>query len=69
MQVKPGSTKGPLVELDDEKYIVYLRERAVEGSANTALIKVLAEYFRLPKSRIAIKRGHRSRIKLIEIPD
>lgn len=69
IHVKPNSKKGPLVVADGDRLIVYLREKPVEGEANVALIRLLAKYFKIPKTSIAIKTGQRSRIKLVEISE
>ncbi len=65
--VKPNSKKGPLVIQDGQDLIIYLREKPIDGEANTALIKLLAKHFRVAKSCIVIKSGARGRKKLIEI--
>lgn len=65
--VKPGSKKGPLVIAAENQLTVYLREKAIDGAANTALIKLLADYFHVPKTCISIKSGAHSRLKVIEI--
>ena len=74
--VKPGSKKGPLVVKTPadassangaKNLTVYLREKPVDGSANTALIKLLADYFHVAKSCVVIKSGAASRHKLIEV--
>jgi uncharacterized protein len=39
----------------------------VEGRANEALCRLLANRLRVPRSSVAIVRGHRSRHKVIEI--
>ena len=66
--VKPGSRKGPLVEVgDDGALTVFVRERAVDGAANDGVIRVLADHFDVPRSRVTIVRGHTSRTKLIEV--
>ncbi|HVX54626.1 DUF167 domain-containing protein [Nocardioides sp.] len=68
--VKPGSTKGPLVEVGaDGVLTVFVRERAVDGAANTGVIRVLAAHFGVPRSRVAIVRGHASRIKVVEVDE
>lgn len=68
VRVKPGSAKGPLVEEDpDGGLLVYVRERAAEGAANAAVVKAVAEYLGVPKSRVSIRRGHTARIKTLEI--
>lgn len=65
--VKPGSKKGPLVLEENGELTVYLRERPIEGAANTALIKLLAKHFGVSKSQVRIKSGTRGRKKLVEI--
>lgn len=67
--VKPNSKKGPLVVADGANLTVYLREKPVDGEANSALIKVLAKHFHVPKTSIIIRRGAKSRQKLIEFSD
>ena len=48
---------------------IKLRAPAVEGKANAALIRFLAEQLKLPRHSIMLKRVHRSRDKLIPIDD
>lgn len=70
--VKPGSRKGPLV-VDDtvedghSRYTVFLRERAVNGQANAALLRVVADHFQVPKSAVRVIHGHASRLKRIRV--
>lgn len=67
---KPSSKKGPLVEVDEAGNLtVFVRERAVEGAANDGLVLALAKHFGVPKSRVAVVRGHSSRHKIVEIED
>lgn len=68
VSVKPGSRKGPLVEVGlDGGLVVHVRERAVDGAANTAVIKVVAAHFGVARSRVTILRGHTSRTKLLDV--
>ena len=67
--VKPNSKKGPLVIADGANLTVYLCEKPVDGEANSALIKILAKHFHVPKTSITIQRGGKSRQKIINIPD
>ena len=55
--VKPGSKKGPLVIEKGDELTVFLRECPIEGKANVALIKLLAEHFDIAKSQIKIGRA------------
>lgn len=65
--VKTGSKKGPLVEKTGDNLTVFLREKPHDGEANAALIKLLADYFDIPKTSIVIKSGAKSHHKIIEI--
>lgn len=47
--------------------LVYVREPAVEGKANVAVIELLAKYFNIPKSSIQLISGHKSKLKRFEI--
>ncbi len=68
--VKPGSKRGPLVEIDDSgKLTIFARESAIDGKANEATIKLIAKHFNVPKTSVKIIRGHKSKQKLIEIID
>lgn len=46
---------------------VYLREKPINGEANSALIRYLSKHFGVAKTCIVIKSGHNSRQKLIEV--
>jgi len=66
--VKPGSKKGPLVEVNpDGSLTVFLKERAVDGAANEGLVRVLADHFGVRRAEIEIESGHTSRIKRVRL--
>ena len=46
---------------------ITVRAPAVEGKANAALIRFLAEQLKVSRHAIVLERGHRSRDKLIRI--
>jgi uncharacterized protein len=68
VRVKPGSRKGPLVEVDaDGALTVYVPERAVEGKANEAVVKLLAQHLGVPRSRVELVSGATSRVKRFRV--
>ncbi|TFD46453.1 DUF167 domain-containing protein [Cryobacterium sp. TMT1-2-1] len=70
VRVKPGSRKGPLVvteDSDDASLTVFLQQRAVDGAANDALVRLLAAHFGVARSAVRIIRGHTSRVKHVRI--
>lgn len=67
IRIKPNSRKGPLVEKTNDSLIVYVRELAVDGQANEAVVKLLAKYYHVSKTCIKIIHGAKSRRKIIDI--
>jgi uncharacterized protein YggU (UPF0235/DUF167 family) len=68
VRVKPGSRKGPLVELnEDGELTIYVQERAVDGKANEAVTKLLAEHLGVLRSRVTLVSGATSRIKRFRV--
>ena len=68
VQVKRGSSKGPLVAVgEDGTLTVHVRERAVDGKATAAVARLLAEYHGVPRSRVELVAGATSRLKRFRI--
>ena len=67
VKVKPNSKKEEVKKLMDNEFILSVKEPAKEGKANQAVIRLLSEYFNLPKSNISIIKGHNSKNKIIQI--
>ena len=67
VKVKPGSSQEKIVVGEDGMLTVYLRAKPHDGEANEALIKKLSGHFGVAKTKIRIKRGSRSREKVVEI--
>ena len=57
------------VEKTKQGYSVWVKEPPVENKANQAVIRVLADYFKVPKSQISILAGLKSKQKVIQIKD
>ncbi len=65
--VHPNSKK-PRLERDAAGRVhVYVSPPAVEGRANEAAIKMLAEHYGAAKSRVRLLRGGKSKQKTFEI--
>ncbi len=67
VHVTPNARESDVVEVDGTTLDVKVDERATGGRANKRLLEILSEHFDVPKSRIVIVRGARSREKIIEI--
>ena len=69
VRVIPRAKQNKITTDDDGRLRVHITAAPVDGAANDAVIKILAEYFNIPKSQIKIVRGDSARDKVIEIPD
>ena len=49
------------------RFVVAVKERAVDGKANRAIEKALAEHFGVSPSSVRIITGHASREKTVDI--
>ena len=65
--VTPNSKKPSVSKVDETLYEVRVDEKAHEGRANSRLVEILSEYFRVRKSSILIIRGAKSREKIVLI--
>jgi len=66
IKVTPNA-KREEIKKDGDLYKIYLVSPPRKGKANKELIKFLAKYFKVKKSEIQIKKGEKSRNKLVEI--
>lgn len=67
VKVKPNAKRQHIQEEADGSLTVSLKSSPVDGKANEELIKLLAQKFHVPKSKVSIKLGLSSRQKLVEI--
>ncbi|MFH0764330.1 MAG: DUF167 domain-containing protein [Candidatus Omnitrophota bacterium] len=67
VKVKPNSKKPGVEIAANNEYILRVREKALDGRANAAAIKLLSEYSGVPKAGISIIKGHTCRNKIIRI--
>lgn len=66
---KPKKKKAFVEQISANQYVVSVKEAPVEGRANDAIIKALAEYFSIQRSEIYLLSGHTGKLKSFEVPD
>lgn len=67
VKVKTKSKIEYVKKVDDNHYMIAVKEPPVSGKANQAIIKSLAKYFHKPTSQIQIIQGEKFKQKIIEI--
>jgi len=66
VKVKPNSRIEELSR-EGDSFIIKVKEPPKEGKANQAVIKLLAERFGVPRNKVRILSGFRSRNKVVEV--
>lgn len=69
VRVIPRSRKNAVIDLGKSLLKVRVLSPPTDNRANNELIEVLARYYNTSKSSIKIRRGLKSRVKLVEIED
>ena len=67
VRVTANSQEASVSRTGETSFEVRVDERAIGGRANKRLLEILAEHFKVPKSRITIVKGTKSRDKVVEI--
>lgn len=67
IKVKTNSKKISVDKIDGQHYIVRVTASPVDGKANEAVIRVLAEFFDIAPSTITIVKGLAAREKIVTI--
>ncbi len=63
IKVKPNSSKEKLSVSAEGELLLSVRGAALEGAANARVVELLSELLVVPKSKIQIISGHKSRLK------
>jgi uncharacterized protein (TIGR00251 family) len=67
VKVKPGARTSTLAAQDDGSWLAHVAAPPVDGAANEALVRLIAEHFGVRRTQVRIKSGASSRTKRIEI--
>jgi len=66
VKVIPNAKKAEVIE-EKDFYKVKVNAPAIEGKANKAVIKSLADYFKIKPKQISIIKGEKNSLKTIAI--
>ncbi len=64
---KPNANKREVKKIDQNHYVVSIKEPPIKGEANEAILKLLSEYFGVSLSKVRMVHGHTTRNKTIEV--
>lgn len=67
VKVIPRAGRNEVMKISDAEYKIKVTAPPEKGKANEAVINLLADYFKVPRSLIKIIAGKTARIKIIDI--
>lgn len=67
VQITPNAKKTEVIGVLDDALKLKLQAQPIEGKANEALVRYLAEALSVPRSAVAITHGQTSKRKLVEV--
>ena len=67
VQITPNAKKTEVIGVLDDALKLKLQAPPIEGRANEALVRYLADRLDVPRSAVTITHGHTSKRKLVEI--
>ncbi len=67
IRVQPRASKNQLAGIMDDSLRVRITAPPVDGEANEACVKFLAEVFKVPRQSVQLVSGHTGRNKMIRI--
>ncbi|OGZ27297.1 MAG: hypothetical protein A3F95_00040 [Candidatus Nealsonbacteria bacterium RIFCSPLOWO2_12_FULL_39_31] len=67
VKAKTNAKKESVEKLSDNEFVVSVKEPPVDGRANWAICRAVADYFGVSPSRVSIVSGQSAKNKIVEI--
>lgn len=67
VQVMPNAGKSEVLEEIEGALKIRLKAVPIEGRANEALVRFIADLLDIPKGRVSVTHGLTSRMKIVEV--
>lgn len=67
LYIQPNAKQSEVIGIYQDRLKIKLNAPAVDGKANKGLIEFLSNFFEVPRSKIKIVKGQKSKIKTIAI--
>ena len=67
LHIQPGAKRNEIVGLHGDALKIKLSAPPVDGSANEALLKLIAGIFDVPVRQVELKQGGQSRRKVVQV--
>lgn len=69
VKAKPNAREQRIQKFGEAHFVVAVQESPFKGKANQAIIRALAEHFKIPAFKIKLVRGFKEKNKIFEIDE
>ena len=67
VKAKPNSKEEKVEKIDDQNFVVSVKEPPEKGKANEKIRELLAQLLKIPKSKISLVSGETYKEKVFEV--
>jgi len=67
VKAKPNAREEKVEKIDENNFVISVKEPPVQGKANAAINRALANYFKVPIFQVKMLSGFTSKQKVFEI--
>ena len=67
VKVKAGAKNEFIAKTSNDSFTVSVRETPIDDSANWAIIRAIAQHFKVTQSQVSIISGFKSKQKVMEV--
>ncbi len=67
VRAKPNARSASIEQTSENEFVVCVTEPPVEGRANRAIIRLVADYFGVSPNAVSIVSGAKQKLKIIEV--
>ena len=69
VKIHPDSKKAKIEKISENRFEIWVKEKAENNFANDSMIELISEYLNKPKNKITIISGHKRPNKTIKISE
>ena len=66
IKAHPNSKKDTVIRRAEDSFEVFVRAKPIEGQATDAILELLSEYLKIPRSKLRLVRGGMTHNKIVE---
>ncbi len=67
IKLKPGAKENRVERINEKSFVISVKDPPINGKANEAMIRLLANYFGTTKTSVKIISGFTSRQKIVDV--